>query len=148
MIEIRHNKSRELLLQVDGDSLAHQNLSRANLSGADLQGMSLVFANLSGADLSGANLTHTFFNGANLSGANLSGANLTQTRFLLTNLQGVSLRHTDLRSTVPMGADLLRANRLGWAGLEPANFTGACYDTSTRWPTGFNPIKHGAVWVK
>jgi len=48
-----------------------EDLSGANLSGADLYG-----ANLSGANLSGADLYGAYLSGANLSGANLYGAKI------------------------------------------------------------------------
>ena len=58
-------------------TLRGSNLSRANLSGADLWKAGLHGANLSEADLSGANLILVHLNGANLSGANLQGATYT-----------------------------------------------------------------------
>jgi len=142
---------------LSGANLAGANLraasgSSADLPGADLHGADLTHAfldraNLSGADLSGANLTNTIFDGANLSGANLSGANLTRTRFALANLQGANLRHADLRSTDLLGASTAPATRLGRAVWEPANLTGARYDRLTRWPKGFDPLKHGAILI-
>jgi uncharacterized protein YjbI with pentapeptide repeats len=59
------------------DDLSAANLSGANLSGADFFGINLSGANLTGANLSGANLTGANLSGANLTGDNLSGANLT-----------------------------------------------------------------------
>jgi hypothetical protein len=63
LLELLKNGCKKAILDFD---LSRADLSRANLSGADLSR-----ANLSGADLSGANLS-----GADLSRANLSGANL------------------------------------------------------------------------
>ena len=57
-------------------NLSWADLSRADLSWANLSGADLSRANLSGANLSGADLSRANLSGANLSGANLSGANL------------------------------------------------------------------------
>jgi Pentapeptide repeats (8 copies) len=54
-------------------------LVRANLSGANLQGVDLSGANLVGANLQEANLRGANLQRANLRGANLRGANLEQT---------------------------------------------------------------------
>jgi len=54
------------------------NLSRADLSGADLSWANLRGADLSGAGLSVANLRGADLSGADLSGAYLSGANLVE----------------------------------------------------------------------
>ena len=67
-MKILNRFTGELLLDYPGD-----NLSRADLSGADLS-----WANLSGANLSGANLSRADLSGANLSGANLSRADLSE----------------------------------------------------------------------
>ena len=61
---------------LSGANLSRADLSRADLSGADLSRADLSRANLSGANLSRADLSRADLYGANLSGANLSGANL------------------------------------------------------------------------
>jgi uncharacterized protein YjbI with pentapeptide repeats len=109
-------------------------LHNALLAGAHLQG-----AHLCGADLRGANLsfrpTRETFDGdvyTILYPANLSDA----------DLQGADLRQADLR-----GADLTGADLRG-AILNRATLTGARYNTHTRWPSGFDPERHGAILVK
>ena len=57
--------------------LSGVDLSRANLSGANLLNADLSDAELSGANLSGANLYNADLRGANLSGANLLNADLS-----------------------------------------------------------------------
>ena len=89
-------------------------LSRANLSGADLSRANLSVANLSGANLSRANLSVANLSGANLSGANLSRADLSGANLYGANLYGASLSW----------ADLSRAD-LSWADLYGANLYGA-----------------------
>jgi hypothetical protein len=96
--------------------LHRANLSKANLSGADLRNAYLIEANLdeadlSGADLSGALLIWATLSEANLSGANLSGAKLMNAHLLQTNLSGANLSgalllHATLVQTDLTGADL------------------------------------------
>ena len=62
---------------LSGAELSRADLSGANLSGAELSRAYLSGANLSGADLSGADLSGAYLSGADLSGANLSGAHLS-----------------------------------------------------------------------
>jgi hypothetical protein len=60
----------------------------------------------------------------------LTDADLTEARLNVTGgIEPVNLT----------GADLTGANLTG------ADLTGACYDAHTRWPTGFDPQRHGAV---
>jgi uncharacterized protein YjbI with pentapeptide repeats len=107
--------------------LARAELPRAPLSFAVLRGANLVGANLAGADLEGAVLSCTpswpmLTIPQALSVAHLAGANLT----------GANVRGVDFRLIY----------------LARVNFTGAVYDTHTRWPKGFDPQKHGAVLIR
>jgi hypothetical protein len=72
----------------------------------------------------GADLRQAFLPLAPLHAAILDHAHLQQ-----ANLQRADLRGADLRGTDPSAA-LLR---------------GAIYDSHTRWPSGFDPERHGAV---
>ena len=64
-------------LAVEAAVKSRADLSRADLSGANLYGADLSRAYLSGANLSGADLSRAYLSGADLSGADLSGANLS-----------------------------------------------------------------------
>jgi len=88
------NKSGDVILEIDAETLRGADLSYANLRGANLIG-----ANLRGANLRGANLRY-----ANLIGANLIGANLSN-----ANLRGADLRGADLR-----GANLIIITWMHW----------------------------------
>lgn len=57
------------------------NLTSARLISADLSGVSLVFANFTVSDLFGANLRRTNLSGARLRNANLTDADLSRTNF-------------------------------------------------------------------
>ena len=104
------NLSRADLSRAD---LSGANLSRANLSGANLYGADLSRADLSGANLSGADLCRADLCGANLSGANLSGANLSGANLYGANLSGANL----------YGANLSGANLYGAKGITPERIT-------------------------
>ena len=82
----------EEILGPEKDGLFHAELSRANLSDANLIGANLSWANLSDvnlseADLSGANLSDVNLSGASLSGANLSRAHYCKNRSELSDVQ-------------------------------------------------------------
>jgi len=81
-------------------------LSYANLSHANLNGVDLSLADLNSTDLRGANLTKADLTGADLTGADLKSANLFK---------------ADLR-----GAKLDQAN-LTWAKLSEANLSDATW---------------------
>lgn len=106
----------------------------ANLTGADLSGLSLIQVDFTGSDLKNANLQHADLSQATLNLADLSGANLTdatmvqvearQAKFVGANLSGADFTQADLTD-----ADLSKANLSGTgftqATLDHATFTGA-----------------------
>ncbi len=92
--------------------LFSQNLSGANLSGANLLEVDLHWANLSKANLSGAILC-----GVDLFETNLSGADLREANLLEANLHKANLSGADLRGAKMYVANLVQAN------LSKANFT-------------------------
>ena len=82
-------------------NLSHANLFLASLSGADLSDANLFKANLSRVILSDANLSRALLVGAHLSGSNLSGVDLSGAHLSGADLSGAenvgaSLRLTDL----------------------------------------------------
>ena len=72
-------------------------LSHQNLSGAELRGANLSLTNFAGADLSYADL----FN-ANLAGANLSGVDFLGACLCLVNLTGADLSGAQLAGAASM----------------------------------------------
>ena len=103
---------------------ARADLSRANLSGADLYRADLSRADLSDANLSRANLYRADLSGADLSGANLSGANLYRADLSGADLSDANLSRANLYRADLSGADLSGAN-LSRANLYRANLSGA-----------------------
>jgi hypothetical protein len=119
--------------------LTRANLTEANLSGADLSNVNLREAKLIGADLSRANLTGADLEVADLEGADLGGAKLGVAflggaylaRAIVGEayLGGAYLGAVDLSGAYLGGADLSGANLteadLGGANLAGADLTGA-----------------------
>ena len=87
-----------------------------------------------------------------LSGARLSGSILLGAKLARASLKGTDLTKADLSNAVLRGADLhgakLQGANLTGADLTGADLTNALYDAATRWPTGFDPQKHGALLVR
>jgi len=104
--------------------LSGADLSKANLSGANLGGAGLSEANLSGADLGGADLSEANLGGADLGGANLAEANLSWASLHCTCLNGACLRGANLSGAYLAFADL-RGAALGGANLAEANLSRA-----------------------
>jgi uncharacterized protein YjbI with pentapeptide repeats len=102
-----------------GHNLQYANLSGAILTGADLEGVDFTGANLSGADLTGADLRGCKLAGASLRDANLRGANLTGAILSGSNLMGIDLAYADLTRSNFRDANLERAD------LEGVDFTSA-----------------------
>lgn len=153
MLEIKHKKTKEVLLQVDAETFAGRKmlgsrLRGANLAGVDLSGADLVNSDLREADLQNANLAGASLNGACLNGANLvhadlSGADLTdahlhkaelqEARMVRTNLRYAQLPEAILCNADLSGADLSMADvradlhdaNLSKADLRAADLTGA-----------------------
>ena len=85
---------------------------KANLRGADLSKDDLSWANLSKANLRGADLSKADLRGADLSKADLSGANLIK-----ADLRWADLSEADLRGANLSGANLSKADLLGAIGI-------------------------------
>jgi len=108
------------VLQLEGATLDHADLTEfrlrdASLRGADLRGTDLQGADLSGSDLSYADLRGVNLTNADLSAANLSGANLLPydeyqpARLSFYNLKGHALPSDDyLRSLAELQEGRLR----------------------------------------
>jgi hypothetical protein len=131
-----------------GTDFSGTDLTRAQLLGADLRHARLTNANLTGSNLATANL-----GGASLRGAVLVGANLYRAKIDGTDFRGADLRlakitisclcECDLRGADLRGADLHEIFEIRGVKLQ-----GAIYDRHTRWRSGFNPLKAGAVKIE
>jgi len=83
-------------VSLSGANLYAVNLSGANLCETNLSGTDSVDADLSGADLSGADVHMSALSGANLCGANLCGADLSGANLSGANLTGANLTGANL----------------------------------------------------
>lgn len=123
---------------LSGIDLSKAKLERADLRGVQFRNSQLVAAVLAGADLRGANLQYADLTAADLRGADLRGARLAATSLAQADLRGADLRGADFAGH--------GANRVLWEGrIGSAQFEGALYDETTRWPPGFNPRRKGCV---
>ncbi len=91
-------------------SPALTNFVEANLTRADLTFANLHSSNLTNADLSQANLKDADLSYANLTKANLQGVNFTGASLFKANLRGADFEGADLREADLTGADLRGAN--------------------------------------
>jgi len=125
-------RQKHLLGQKDFKRL---NLSRENLSGANLSELNFKhtdfsYANLQGANLTNANLTKCNFKGANLKGANLTKAVFDDSDFSQSNLMGATLVNCHGRNSNFEKAHLNDSN-LSQSYLVAANFTQAFLNQSS-----------------
>jgi YD repeat-containing protein len=148
-------------IEVPGDTLVGINLSHANLHRAILDSLCMEGAQLEGADLRSASMKGTRLNRGNLQNARLmavraEGVCLSQADLRAAWLNGANLSCSDLRNASLLEADLFGANlsaaMLIGADLrcrrwDQAIWKGACADSTTRWPEGFDPLVHGLKFV-
>jgi uncharacterized protein YjbI with pentapeptide repeats len=146
---------------VGNNDFAGANLSNTRMSNLNLSSSNLDFSSLEGADIAGGELPGSIVNvdadhsnlagivvrdarwyDVSLIGANLRGAKLANSAFGGTD-QASGVYNEDAYGPVDMrGADLRGADLAG-AQLDGAILTGAIADSSTRWPTGFDPSAAG-----
>lgn len=107
----------------------HQDLSGADLSGANLKEKDLSGRNLANANLSGADLSDSFLHNVNLEAANLSKAKLFRANLLCANLRRANLQEAYLIGADLSGADLreadLRGAKIGFGNRVMVKLTGA-----------------------
>jgi hypothetical protein len=106
-----------------------EEVSRGDLTGANLLGVFLEQADLTGALLRRTNLTRAWLFTADLTGAQLVGANLTEAQLIGTELIGANLIEANLTDAKLAAANLTEAwleeAKLTGAYLEQADLTGA-----------------------
>jgi uncharacterized protein YjbI with pentapeptide repeats len=147
-------------------------LRGGDLRGMDLRKLNLEGANLTRSDLRGTDLRGTQLNGAPLQGALIDartqldpkwrrvwelatfggkGRDLREVDLYGANLDGADLRGASLRGKDLTGCALNRADLRGAdlqdAILDCVPLEHVRYDQTTRWPSGFDPVKVGAVKI-
>ncbi|MDH3675132.1 MAG: pentapeptide repeat-containing protein [Anaerolineae bacterium] len=156
--KVRFRKS-----QLQGIDFHKVRLSGSNLSGADLSQANLTEATLHKfivedeegnvieeqptrmikTDLSEATLVKADLRGSSLRRANLQRADLSEALLNEAILDGTDLRNARLTEAKLDGALLVGAD-LTDADLANTSLAGATYDSSTKWPDGFDPVVSGA----
>lgn len=136
----------------------HMVIARTNFTGSDF----------SSTTFTQSVFTQSLFNNTRFAGANLSGSqfldgcifddsslfnvNLTKTSFTSLN-GGASMRNVDFSGADVAGAtmgavDFSGANLSSVRNLEQAYLVEALYTTSTRFPSGFDPVVAGMILVQ
>lgn len=114
--------------------IVNKKLSKTYLRDAD-HGVDISKANLTGAYLEGIDLAR-----ADLSGADLTGANFTRAYLARANLEGAIIRKTDFSGAYLVEANLTRLSRRG-ANFENAELTGAKHSGAWFWKFWFEESK-------
>jgi uncharacterized protein YjbI with pentapeptide repeats len=131
-------------LDLHGIHLKGAQLHRSSFMGAKLNSADLRQAQLQGAQFAKADLAQARLNAANLTAANCKGANLSTAQLPASTLRKVDFSLANLSQANLMGARLEGAN-LATANLDGAQLRFARYDSSTVFPTGFDPKQHGLI---
>ena len=134
-------------------------LSKTDLSNANLQGTSMYYANLQEAELDHANLQGANLFRANLQGAILNHAKLQKAVLVYANLQEAELDHANLQGALLHYANLQEAD-LDHINLQKAKYTAnitsqeTCeayvqhYPCPTIFPKNFDPKAAGMELVR
>jgi Pentapeptide repeats (8 copies) len=119
--------------QVSGYAPGH--LRCADLTGANLSGLSLIQADLAGAILRGASLQHTDLTQATLSGADFSHTDLSNATLDQATARGTNFTDADLTGASAVQTDLTQARlngaKLGGVTFTQATLTGATFTGAT-----------------
>lgn len=142
-----------------GPDFDHVRANWVKMAYVTMPGAEFVEAHLANAYMVGAKLPHVFFEDADLRWVYAHGARMRKGRFegarladadlSKAHLEGAQLYEADLERAVLESADLRGANlrRADFrrADLTGADLTGAEFNRQTRWPRGFDPVRHGAA---
>lgn len=119
--------------------LRHADLREAFLAKARLPYTSVGMTDFRNAFLTDADFTECVFEMTDLREIVASSAKFDRARFCKCKLQGANLRWASFRDARFQLCDLRNADLAG------VKLHGACYDSSTQWPTAFDPLAHGAT---
>jgi uncharacterized protein YjbI with pentapeptide repeats len=145
------NRAGDLLFESETDELLAGDLDGQNLRDADLPGVDfggsmlmtdtvLAYANLVRANLYWCGLISVDLSHANLEQACLQGTNLVNCNFRFANLKGANFGPSNLGGpTTISGCDFTGAD------LAAAVFQSVVYDYNTKFPEGFDPIRHDMI---
>ena len=115
-------------------------LSGANLDGLDLSGVLLSGANFRGASLNKTNLSSAQLIHADFSGASLQGTNLRRADLLLANFSGANLSGADLSGAAPASDNPYVSTRRG-PKFKEADLTDALFVETYCYRSDFSGAK-------
>jgi uncharacterized protein YjbI with pentapeptide repeats len=120
-------------LTVNAPALRGIHLSFTNLSNSKLLGLDLFKAHLTGS-----NMSNSYFSGVNFWGAEMGGVNFSGVKIGDSVVMGkAELRYANVKN-----ADLRKAH------LDDTNLEGTRYNSKTKFPKGFDPVKAKMVFEK
>lgn len=128
---------------IRGGFVTDKNLNGLEMRGQDLSGARLTYRSLRGADFSLTILQDASLQGCDLRAASFTGADANRTTFFDADLRSADFSDASLRRVNFQGAHLEGAN-FATAELESCDFR-ATYDSTTQWPSGFDPKSSGGV---
>jgi len=143
-IEVKNSKGEVIFTYPNGEDKDFDgaDLRGVNLSGGILDGADFSDANLEGCSLQDADCYWATFFRVRLREANLRGGVFCGADLKLADLTGADLRGANFGQDNVDGSTQLQGAILTDALTENAKFTGAEYDSDTRFPKGFDPSKH------
>ena len=114
----------------------------------------ILTINANYVDFTKADIANTDFDGTALGGAKFNNTTLKGVSFI-----GTQLGYSDASEfkTVFKGAKIEKANftradlyfvDFSEAQIKDSIFRGARYNSYTKWPKGFDPKRHGMIWMK
>jgi uncharacterized protein YjbI with pentapeptide repeats len=145
MQTIRDRNGNDISLDGDlnGVDFDSTNLSGIDLSDKVMEGAMFADADLSRANLESSDLYWAVFFRAKLYDVNLRCARLCGADFALSDLSRADLRGANLGLDNLGGATQLQGANLSTSLVDGTDFTGAKYDSETRFPADFDPLARG-----
>lgn len=149
MIQIKNKKGDTIFEYAHGigKDFDSADLRGVNMAGGLLEGAMFSDANLEEANLEGCDFYWAIFYRANLQKSTLKDAIVRGVDLKLANLRGADLRNADFSQDNLGGSTQLQGADLTEALVEGAKFQGTEYDSSTKFPLGFNPENNGMRFV-
>jgi len=120
-------------------------LRDCDFSDAILEGVCCMNARFDGSTFQGADLYRVIAMGASFRNCDLTFTSMRGADLKEAGFHGAQLIHTDFSRDNLGGSTQLQGDDLSGATIRECHFNGAEYNSSTRFPTGFYPEKHGLV---
>jgi len=118
-------------------------LRERDFSGAVLEGVCCMDARFDGSSFRGADLYWAIAMGASFAACDFTDADLRGADLKDTNFTDARLIRTNFSRNNVGGATQLQGADLSTAAIHDCLFDGAQYDSTSKFPEGFDPKKHG-----